>query len=37
MSTGENGNESICEFLDGRVLDGLLPDMNVLGDSVKEL
>jgi hypothetical protein len=37
MSTGEDGDASILKLLDGSMLDGLLPDVDVLGDGVKEL
>jgi hypothetical protein len=37
MSTGEDSDESVRELLDGSMLDGLLPDPDVLGDGFKEL
>lgn len=37
MRAGKDGDESIRQLFDGRVLDGLLLDLDVLGDGVKEL
>lgn len=37
MSTGEDGDEGVMELLDRRVLDGLLPDMDVLFDGRGQL
>jgi hypothetical protein len=35
VSTGEDGDEGVGELLDGSVLDGLLPDVNVARDGLE--